>query len=95
MNGNDVDIIRAYDSAMHTRAAAAAKRAEYTPPPTANPALGWIGKWPVDTELADGKKQRVFHPPTPVYALLAAKQSARAQLMQRRPEETRDFQDEI
>lgn len=50
---------------------------------------------PEDASLSDGKRQRSFAPPVQLYGQRAAFQSATAIAMERRPMESRDFEDEI
>lgn len=53
----------------------------------------YVDKRPIDAEVADGKKQRVFYNQTQIFGKVAAQQSANAVLSAQRPYETRDFPD--
>jgi hypothetical protein len=53
----------------------------------------YVDKRPENTEILDGKKQRVFYNRCPVYGKRAAEKSAMAQLHVTRPIESREFDD--
>lgn len=53
--------------------------------------FAYVDKRPIDTEIADGKKQRVFYNQPQIYAKLASNKSAQALLLQQRPLESREF----
>lgn len=57
--------------------------------------MSFVEKRPIDTNVADGKRQTIFYNQTPLYALGASQKSAQAQLLARRPEQGRDFTDEL
>lgn len=55
----------------------------------------YVDKRPMDGEVVDGKKQRVFYQQSQVFGKLASQQSANAVLLQKRPIETREFPDTL
>ena len=86
-NQQNMLTIQEYDDEMRRRDAANAK----TPEVKFYNGCAFIEKRPIDTEIADGKKQRVFYNQIPIHAKLASMKSAQALLNQQRPMDTREF----
>ena len=60
------------------------------------PGFAFVDKRPIDAEIADGKKQRVFYNQNQYYGLAAAKTSANAVFLGGiRPIESRSFNDDF
>ena len=88
----DARTIDKYDAEMKRRAVLDAKTAPVT---FYGQGFSYLTKRPVDAEMADGKKQRVFYNRNEYFGLEAAKKSASARLAGAgRPIQSRDFDDE-
>lgn len=82
------ETIAEYEAAMKQRNDTDLK----TPNVVFYPGFAFVEKRPIDCEIADGKKQRVFYNRNEMYGLQAAAKSAQAQLLRmQKPINTREF----